>query len=138
MTGHNPSRGVGGLRQDLVMTGADEWTADGRFYAVTVFSDVTSRDGLGWELSDVAPVGRGDVLEIFRSDSGAVPTLTSTWFRSVPEELVLRFAKAAVVDLLGESLNMAHGRFPSGPMERRCSPPKRTAPTSGIDSMNLS
>lgn len=39
---------------------ADEWFVDGRYYTTTVFSEASGRDGLGWELEDVAPApGRG-------------------------------------------------------------------------------
>jgi hypothetical protein len=80
---------------------ADEWIADGRFFDVTVFSDVSARDGLGRVLSDVAPApGRGVVFEVFRGDAGTVPTITGTTFQPVAPDLVGRFAKTAVLDLL--------------------------------------
>lgn len=91
-----------GLREDQPVPGNGEWTADGRFFDVTIFSDVDSRDGLGWELVDLAPApGRGRVFEVFREDSGEVPTITSTSFVPVAISLVDRFANAAVADLLG-------------------------------------
>lgn len=75
--------------------------ADGRFFDVTVFSDVSARDGLGWALSDVAPApGRGEVFEVFRSDAGTVPTIAGTTLQPVAPDLVERFAKTAVLDLL--------------------------------------
>lgn len=87
------------------MPGAEEWIADGRYFGVTVFGDVSTRDGLGWELEDLAPApGRGQVYEVFREDSGEVPVISSTCFQPADVGLVERFAKAAVLVLLGETL----------------------------------
>ncbi|MEI7055404.1 hypothetical protein WBG06_06280 [Nocardioides sp. CCNWLW239] len=83
------------------MPGTGEWIAEGRFFDVTIFSDVAARDGLGWELADVAPTqGRGQVFEVFREDSGEVPTVSASSFEPVPVSLIERFVKAAVLDLL--------------------------------------
>ena len=83
------------------MPGNGEWIADGRFFDVTVFSDVVTRDGLGWELVDIAPApGRGQVFEVFREDSGDVPTISSTSFQPADVDLIGRFASAAVLDLV--------------------------------------
>jgi hypothetical protein len=79
----------------------DEWFSAGRYYDVTVFSDVSSRDGLGWELEDIAPApGRGYVMEIFREDSAAVPILTCKSYQPVPPDIVTRFTQEATADVL--------------------------------------
>jgi hypothetical protein len=64
---------------------------------VTVFSEVSSRDGLGWELETP---GVGRVMEVFREDSGAVPVISCKTFHQVPAHLVARFTHEATVDLL--------------------------------------
>jgi hypothetical protein len=46
------------------------WEYEGRYYAVTAFSDVATRDGYGWELEDVAPApGLGPLAEAFLDDT---------------------------------------------------------------------
>jgi hypothetical protein len=65
-----------------------KWFFDGRYYAVTQFSDVATRDGFGWELDDVAPApGRGTVLEAFWDDTTGLFTF---WARG--GDAVLPFA----------------------------------------------
>jgi hypothetical protein len=80
--------------------------ASGRYYTTTVFSETSSRNGLGWELEDIAPApGRGQLMEIFRDDSEAVPIINCRTFGPVPAEIVDRFAREAVADLLHDVLN---------------------------------
>lgn len=46
------------------------WAYDGRHYLVAGSSDVTTREGYGWGLEDVAPApGLGVVLEVFYDDT---------------------------------------------------------------------
>ncbi|HEY0473021.1 MAG TPA: hypothetical protein VGD34_15215 [Kribbella sp.] len=92
------------------MESGAEWIAGGLSYAVTVFSEVSSRDGLGWELVDRAPThdptrGPGPVMEVFREDSAAVPVISCKTFRRLPADLVARFTHEATADLLAGVLH---------------------------------
>jgi hypothetical protein len=83
----------------------DEWYADGRYYGVTVFSDVSERDGLGVELEDVAPApGRGLAMVIFRDDSTGAPVVSTTTHLPVPAELATRFTGYALRIVLPEGV----------------------------------
>jgi len=74
-----------------------QWFFRGRYYMVTRFSDVATRDGYGWELDDVAPApGRGTVLEAFWDDTTGLFTF---WARGgdlvLPFDLVEHFVAEA-------------------------------------------
>ncbi|WP_328330141.1 hypothetical protein OHA70_07960 [Kribbella sp. NBC_00382] len=85
---------------------ADEWFLDGRYYTTTVFSEGSTRDGLGWELEDIAPApGRGKAMEVFRYDSAAVPIISCSTFLPVPPEAVDQLTRKAVPDLLYDVLS---------------------------------
>lgn len=80
-----------------------QWQAGGRFYSVTEFSDVATRDGLGWELEDVAPApGRGLICEVFRNDASATPVLSAQMYTHdrPPDETLIPFTEQAVAELL--------------------------------------
>ena len=73
-----------------------DWEYDGRYYMVTGFSDVGTRDGHGWELEDVAPApGRGQVFEAFYDDTTREFTFRSYTERALPFALVERFVREA-------------------------------------------
>ena len=82
---------------------SDRWHIGGRYYAVTVASDVATRDGIGLELDDVAPApGRGLVLEVFRDDAADQQLLfTALSGDPLPLELVEQFLEEAREALLG-------------------------------------
>ncbi|ONI67713.1 hypothetical protein BWI15_31970 [Kribbella sp. ALI-6-A] len=87
------------------MEATDEWYAEGRYYALTVFSEVSKRDGLGVELEDVAPApGRGLAMVIFRDDSTGIPVVSTTTYLAVPGEVVTRFTEYALRRLLPEDV----------------------------------
>ena len=72
------------------------WFFGGRYYAVTRFSDVHTRDGYGWELDDIAPApGRGQVLEAFCDDTTGHFTFWCTTEESLPFALVEHFVAEA-------------------------------------------
>ena len=76
----------------------DRWFFDGRHYAVTAFSDVSTRDGYGWELTDVGPgVGRGVVCEAFYDDTLRTFTFTPKVTSALPFDLVHQFVTEAAV-----------------------------------------
>lgn len=88
------------------MASGEEWACEDRYYAVTITGDGLSRDGLGWELEDIAPApGRGLAMEVFRDDSKTVPVLSCRAFIPTPKEIVDRFTQEATVDLLADVLN---------------------------------
>ncbi|MFE6861281.1 hypothetical protein [Nocardia sp. NPDC057668] len=71
---------------------ADRWEYEGRFYTVTAFSDVSARDGYGWELEDLGPApGRGVVLVAFSDDTTGACTLRVFTDQPLPFALVQRF-----------------------------------------------
>ncbi|GAB2560759.1 hypothetical protein [Kribbella endophytica] len=84
----------------------DPWHSDGRYYLITVFSDVSAgRDGLGMELEDVAPApGRGTAMVVFREDSTGIPVISSTTYLPVPDDLAARFTEYALRQLLPEGV----------------------------------
>lgn len=72
----------------------------GRHYAVTRFSDVSSRDGYGWELEDVGPgLGRGPVCEAFYDDSLKAFTFTAALTSALPFALIHQFVTEAAEDV---------------------------------------
>jgi hypothetical protein len=79
----------------------ERWEFDGRHYLITVFDDTSAtREGLGWELEDVAPTpGRGNVLEAFRDDNTGALTVTALTDQPLPLALVQRFVTEAERDL---------------------------------------
>ncbi|GAB3055158.1 hypothetical protein GCM10027053_14980 [Intrasporangium mesophilum] len=78
----------------------DRWLFDGRHSAVTRFSDVSSRDGYGWELSDVGPgAGRGLVCEAFYDDSLQAFTFTAAVTSALPFALIHQFVTEAAQDI---------------------------------------
>lgn len=80
------------------------WEYGGRHYLVTVFSDVSTRNGLGWELEDVGPIpGRGVVLEAFRDDSNGSVTVRAFTDQPLPLALVHRFVSEVAHDLTPDS-----------------------------------
>jgi len=73
-------------------TEAERWHFGGRWYTATLASSVTSRDGMGLELDDVAPApGRGSVLEAFHDDTSGEMTFISYSTEPLPFELVEQF-----------------------------------------------
>lgn len=88
------------IRQHAPMTEGgdqrDEWLFDGRYYVVTAFSDVATRDGFGLELEDVGPApGRGIVLEAFWDDATGKFTFKSCTDGVLPFDLVEQFVRSA-------------------------------------------
>ena len=85
------------MRHREVMTASEErWEYDGRYYMVTAFSDVATRDGYGWELEDVAPApGLAQVLEAFYDDTTKEFTFRCYTERVLPFALVERFVREA-------------------------------------------
>lgn len=76
------------------------WTFDGRHYLVTKFSDVSTRDGYGWELEDVAPApGRGSICEVFYDDTIGTFTFAAATTAPVPFELIRTFVNEAAKDV---------------------------------------
>lgn len=72
------------------------WEYGGRFYGVVKFSDVSTRDGYGWELHDEAPApDRGVVLEAFWDDTENTFTFRAFTERPLPFALVQRFVTEA-------------------------------------------
>jgi hypothetical protein len=72
------------------------WEYEGRYYAVTAFSDVATRDGYGWELEDVAPApGLGTLAEAFLDDTTGKFTFRSFTDRPLPFEVIERFVREA-------------------------------------------
>jgi hypothetical protein len=72
------------------------WGYEGRYYAVTAFSDVAARDGYGWELEDVAPApGLGPLAEAFLDDTTGKFTFRSFTDRPLPFEVIERFVSEA-------------------------------------------
>ncbi|RYY10534.1 MAG: hypothetical protein EON55_16150 [Alphaproteobacteria bacterium] len=77
-----------------------DWEYDGRYYVVTGFSDVATRDGYGWELEDVAPApGRGQVFEAFYDDTTREFTFRSHTEGALPFALVERFVHEARLEV---------------------------------------
>jgi len=75
---------------------APRWEYDGRYYLVWKVTDVSERDGYGWELEDVGPSpGRGIMFEIFKDDANDEFTFTAFTDRPMPFELVHRFLTEA-------------------------------------------
>jgi hypothetical protein len=72
------------------------WHFGGRYYAVTRFSDVATRDGYGWELADVGPApARGQVLEAFWDDTTGEFTFWCGSSEPLPFALVEHFVAEA-------------------------------------------
>jgi hypothetical protein len=83
------------------MESTDEWSSSGRSYAVSVFSDLPTRVGLGRKLEDLTTGSDRVVLaEVFREDSRPLPVISCKVFRHFPAELVARFTYQATADLL--------------------------------------
>jgi hypothetical protein len=75
---------------------ADRWHFGDRWYAITLTSDVLTRDGVRLELDDVAPApGRGTVLEAFYDDTTGRMTFTAFANDPLPFELVEQFITEA-------------------------------------------
>ncbi|GAA3005515.1 hypothetical protein [Actinokineospora diospyrosa] len=72
------------------------WEYDGRHYAVTAFSDVSTRDGYGWELEEA---GRGQVAEVFLDDTTGAFTIRVFTDEPLPFDLVHRFVTEAGTDI---------------------------------------
>jgi hypothetical protein len=60
-----------------VLVSESRWTFDGKSYKVTKFSDVLTREGFGWELSEVSGEPNEAVLEAFWDDSTGLFTPTA-------------------------------------------------------------
>jgi hypothetical protein len=80
------------------------WEYEGRYYAVTAFSDVATRDGYGWELEDVAPApGLGTLAEAFVADTTGKFTFRSFTDRPLPFEVMsassARISRSPSIDL---------------------------------------
>lgn len=75
---------------------SERWQFGGRWYAVTMASDVGARDGMGLELDDVAPApGRGVALEAFHHDQTGEMTFTAFTNEPLPLDLVEQFVEQA-------------------------------------------
>lgn len=75
---------------------ASRWVFGGRRYELIAFSDVSARDGYGWELNDVAPTpGRGKVLEAFWDDTTGLFSFWACGGEALPFELVEQFVMEA-------------------------------------------
>lgn len=73
-----------------------EWRFGGRYYTVTPFSDVATRDGFGFELEDIGPApSRGLVLEAFWDDSTSEFTFTAHTQEPLSFGLVEKFIAEA-------------------------------------------
>ncbi len=86
------------MKHDFRVTRAeiDPWHIGGRWYSVTLASDVATRDGIGLELDDVAPAPcRGTVLEAFQDDTTGELTFTAYVTDPLPFELVEKFIAEA-------------------------------------------
>jgi len=76
------------------------WEYEGRHFSVTAFSDVSKRDGYGWELEDVGPApGRGVVCEAFLDDSTGQFTFTALTTDPLPFALIEGFVMEAAKDI---------------------------------------
>ena len=70
----------------------DRWHFDDRWYLITAFSEVGSRDRFGLELEDVAPSpGKGVVLSAFYDDSTSRISISSKTADPLPLDLVEQF-----------------------------------------------
>lgn len=76
------------------------WEYEGRHYEVTKFSEVSDRDGYGWELNDVAPApSRGLICEAFLDDTTGRFTFTALTNDPLPFALVERFVTEAAIEV---------------------------------------
>ena len=75
---------------------SDRWHFGGRWYAMTLASDVLTRDGIGLELDDIGPAPeRGQVLEAFQDDTTGEVTFTAHVAEPLPFDLVEQFVREA-------------------------------------------
>lgn len=73
---------------------ATPWEYSGRRYGVTRFSDVSLRDGYGWELEDLT-ADRRILMEAFWDDSTEAFTFQAFTDQELPFALVHRFITEA-------------------------------------------